>query len=345
MAILEKKELLTKILDAIVQSNWNVQPLNNINSHPLKVNISMDDEQENLLIYVWNITHGGKTRSEDEFRIQITGVKKLDFIDNFKTLLLGIANIDGTDVFVAFNPFKHSTFGFSPSIQVNKKALTLAIQEGITFQEKSRSPKGGVSEIVIPFSPTYIIEYITKVYPEYHNEATKEIVEPEADLILKNPLSRGFSIEQLKKLPSERQKALVKLIKAIRDRNFQIGVYSLYEGKCCICGIQANLTEAAHIVAVKHKGTDELTNGFLLCKNHHKAYDMGLLAVDEDYSIKVNKKYVSELKRIKLDNKLDEFIQNSRIGEKIFLPNDTNSNPNKDYLRKNIQLKGMQFFL
>ena len=81
MAVLEKKELLTKILDAIAQSNWNVQLLNNINSHPLKVNISMNDEQENLLIYVWNITHGGKTRSEDEFRIQITGVKKLDFID------------------------------------------------------------------------------------------------------------------------------------------------------------------------------------------------------------------------------------------------------------------------
>lgn len=343
--VLDKKALYGKILDAISASGWNVSIINDLESHPLKLSVSFNNDYYNLLIYVWNITHGGKTRSEDEFRIQITGVKKLDFIEGYKTLLLGIADVDGQDVFVAFNPFKHNVFGASPSIQVNKTALDSALQNGVAFQEKSRSPKGMVNEIVITLSPNQFIQYVSTIYDEYHNSADKEIEKSEAELILKNPLDREIPFSLIEKLPAERKKAISKINRAIRDRIFQMGVYSLYEGRCCICGLQANLTEAAHIIAVKNKGTDEWANGLLLCANHHKAYDKGLLAVDENYIIKLNKKYISELKRIKLDGKLDEFVKDCREGQKITLPKEANFNPSKEYLKKNIQSKGIQFFL
>lgn len=341
MAVLDKKELFTKILDAIAASGWNVQPLTSLNSNPLQIRISNKDIQGNLVTYVWNITHGGKTRSEDEFRIQITGVQSLSFEENSKTLLLGIANVDGNDVFVAFNPFKHKTFGFSPSIQVNKKTLTSAIQEGVAFQEKSRNPRGSVNEIVVAVAPTHFMEYVTEIYPEYHNEENKDIIEQEADLILKNPLNRKFPSGELDKLPSERKRALVKINKAIRDKNFEIGVYLLYQGKCAICELQAKLTEAAHIIAVEDEGSDEFTNGVLLCKNHHGAYDDGLLAIDENYTTKLNNKYVEWLKKNNLGSGLDKFIADSRIGKKIFLPKESKHNPSKDYLKQNIKSKCM----
>lgn len=77
-----------------------------------------------------------------------------------------------------------------------------------------------------------------------------------------------------------------------RDKN---KVYSLYQGKCAICGwkISENLVihkgkalpsygcEIHHIVPVSEGGSGELDNLIMLCPNCHKKADYGVITREE----------------------------------------------------------------
>tara|TARA_Y100000591_G_C21772421_1_gene666289 strand:- start:69 stop:1211 length:1143 start_codon:yes stop_codon:yes gene_type:complete len=60
---------------------------------------------------------------------------------------------------------------------------------------------------------------------------------------------------------------------------FSSDVFSYYENECAVCGINFFL-DAAHIIPVKHRGSDNKKNGILLCKNHHKAFDDNCFKID-----------------------------------------------------------------
>ena len=60
-------------------------------------------------------------------------------------------------------------------------------------------------------------------------------------------------------------------------------VTEAYDGLCTMCGIDANLIQAAHIYPASAPGShDEPWNGLALCRNHHLAFDRHLLAVHPD---------------------------------------------------------------
>jgi hypothetical protein len=42
------------------------------------------------------------------------------------------------------------------------------------------------------------------------------------------------------------------------------------------------MLEAAHIIPDEHKGTDDPRNGLVLCSNHHRAFDKGLLRISPE---------------------------------------------------------------
>ena len=66
----------------------------------------------------------------------------------------------------------------------------------------------------------------------------------------------------------------------VRDARFRRCVASAYSGQCAMCGIDANLIQAAHIYPAAAPGSqDEPWNGLALCPNHHAAFDQHLLAV------------------------------------------------------------------
>jgi putative restriction endonuclease len=62
-----------------------------------------------------------------------------------------------------------------------------------------------------------------------------------------------------------------------------------YRGKCCICKMNHEVVlEACHIVPWNVSSQEQrldVRNGILLCANHHKLFDKGLIEVKEDYSI------------------------------------------------------------
>lgn len=333
--IYSKKELHELIINSVRDAGWNISLLSNLEQSPLRLLLANGSKQEEIAVYIWNISHGGKTRSPDEYRIQLKGQSSLVIGNTFKTLLLGWYQQER--VFAGFNAFKHKDFGKSPSIQVKKDILHEAVKHGIAFQSKTTA-KG--QDIVVTFQPNYIMDYVEDIYPQYHANGLINISDVEASVVEK-PLDILIPDEELNKVPIERRTVLSTINKKVREERFQRYVRSMYKGKCAICSLQAKLTEAAHIIPVKDNGTDELTNGVLLCRNHHKAFDMGLLAINSSYVIVLNQNYEKYLIESHQDTKLKEFIANSRIGQIIYLPEDKRFYPKKEYLNTNCKLKGV----
>jgi hypothetical protein len=69
----------------------------------------------------------------------------------------------------------------------------------------------------------------------------------------------------------------------VRDARFARRVTQAYKGFCAMCGIGANLIQAAHIYPASAPGSrDEPWNGLALCPNHHLAFDRYLMAIHPD---------------------------------------------------------------
>lgn len=72
------------------------------------------------------------------------------------------------------------------------------------------------------------------------------------------------------------------------QRFFRSTVLGNYNSQCCICGLPIeSLLIASHIVPWKIDTTNRLNpqNGMSLCAIHDKAFDRGLLTIDEQYRV------------------------------------------------------------
>ena len=78
----------------------------------------------------------------------------------------------------------------------------------------------------------------------------------------------------------------------VNQRFFRDAVVSAYGGKCCITGIDLEeVLIASHIKPWKDSNSKEKLNprnGLCLNALHDKAFDRGLIAVNDDYSIAVS---------------------------------------------------------
>jgi len=288
-----------------------------------------------LRLYIWNVTHGGKGRALDEYRIQITGVNSIDMTPPFKTLLLGWDARYG--VFAGYNASRYATFGSSPSLQIKEGVLDKAHNEGFAIQAKGWDESGDVKEVAVAFQPELFMTYVDNL-DSYHRSL---LTQGEVKLIQK-AVEAPLDEDELNILPEERRRVVRKHSEAIRNTKFRRAVLQVYEQKCAVCGLQIGVVEASHIVPVAEGGTDEVTNGIAFCPNHHKAFDQGLFLVTTEYRIfLVNEK----IKLIKQDNKdggLQRFIADLRVNEQIYLPTEPKFHPNPEYLRKKMKLEGFQ---
>lgn len=329
--LLGASELQSLIVDSFRNEGANVVVLD---TSPLKISVAKGDWQKKLIIYIWNVTHGGKTRSSDEYRIQMKG-KGLEFETGFSTLLLGWFNEEG--VFAAFSAKKHGHYGKSPSVQVSLHTMREAKAHGIAFHTKFL--KSGTQEIVVAFQQNYIIEYVANVYHEYH-EVFKTLDESELKT-LEKPLDEKLPTADLARISDKRRSIVITLNRKVRSAKFRRDVFTLYSGRCAMCGIQGRLTEAAHIIPVNDDGSDEICNGVLLCRNHHRAFDLGLLAIRGDYKIVLNRRKLNELRKDNQTDQLASFLLRSRLNRKINLPERPEHYPKSEYLKENYVSKNI----
>ena len=62
---------------------------------------------------------------------------------------------------------------------------------------------------------------------------------------------------------------------------FRFAVLRRYGSSCALCGVtDPHLLQAAHLCPVEDGGSDDPRNGLVLCLNHHRAVDVGLIRVN-----------------------------------------------------------------
>jgi putative restriction endonuclease len=81
----------------------------------------------------------------------------------------------------------------------------------------------------------------------------------------------------------------------VRNGIFKKMIPKIYNNSCCFTGLRLtslhgySLIDACHIVPFSYNQNDTISNGLALCPNMHRAFDRGLLTVDNSFRIIVSK--------------------------------------------------------
>jgi putative restriction endonuclease len=316
--ILQSRELLAQILNAIDQSGWQALLIDS--KKPYRLRLFREDGIGMVVrIYLWNCTHGGgSARASDEYRVQLTSVIP-SIAPGESTLLLGWHS--DYEVFVGFDINKHANQASqSPSIQVKEETLQNARSHAFSIYHRQNS------EIAVAFRPEFLVEYILNINALHSSGKASK------DLALLNKLDtlKQSIIDSVAN--TERRTILSQIARKFRATDFRRRVLSAYEHQCAFCGIQLKLLDAAHIIPVAAtESTDETKNGIALCKLHHAAFDRNLLSFDEKYRIEISKSEISRLQDLNLVGGFDGFKKHLR--DVLILPSDRRDYPPPSYIQ------------
>lgn len=127
-------------------------------------------------------------------------------------------------------------------------------------------------------------------------------------------------VAEVKKLIREKKEEEIYL----RSSIFKREVPKIYNYTCCISGMRIDtmenisMVDACHIVPFSESYNDTISNGIALCPNLHRAFDRGLIGVDENYKVIVSDEFVEK----ETNYSLKKFS-----GNKILLPSNRNYAP------------------
>lgn len=154
MARLSKQRLLDIIISSLEHSGWAITAISPGATHPFRFEIEKGGARARVRTYIWNTTHGGASRSVDEFRIQITsGVYTFERETDGITLILGWS--ESYKVFAGFDIAYHDgSLGSSPSIQIGEATMALGAARGFASQQKSNN------EIAVAVRGDRLADYI-----------------------------------------------------------------------------------------------------------------------------------------------------------------------------------------
>jgi putative restriction endonuclease len=99
---------------------------------------------------------------------------------------------------------------------------------------------------------------------------------------------------EIKKLIEEKNEEEVFL----RGSMFKREIPKIYNNTCCISGMRIesslniSMIDACHIVPFSESYDDTISNGIALCPNLHRAFDRGLIGIDENYRVIVSDKFI-----------------------------------------------------
>lgn len=291
--------------------------------HPRKFIVSSPDGSQILLwVYAWTLTHGGRPSLPREYRIQMTSVTSpLNLNPQGPTVLIGYE--PSLKLFAGFDLKRHSMFtAGSPSVQVDIDVLHAALQHGLAFDRKANA------EVSIGIRPDQFMDYVhtaNELHACGRKVNTFRLLNRASALV-------PISDQELEALPTERKRIIQTVTRLSRKANFQQQVLAAYGNRCAVTRMQLRLVDAAHILPVGAPGSaDDVRNGIALSPTHHRAYDTGLIYLDENYAMRVNPEKESGLLQLRLEGGLVEF--KATLG-KIHLPPDQRQHPELKFIRK-----------
>ncbi len=122
---------------------------------------------------------------------------------------------------------------------------------------------------------------------EYINKLQNDILNESSEIYKK----------KLLKLKNELNDESFEEEKFIRGNIFKKQIPIIYQNTCAISGLQINATfnvsliDACHIIPFSNSYDDTITNGISLTPTLHRAFDRGLISIDDNYRVIVSKKF------------------------------------------------------
>jgi len=86
----------------------------------------------------------------------------------------------------------------------------------------------------------------------------------------------------------------------LRGSLFKREIPKIYQNTCCISGMRidalasVSMVDACHIIPFSESYDDTITNGIALCPNLHRAFDRGLIAINEQYRVVISPTFREE---------------------------------------------------
>lgn len=143
-------------------------------------------------------------------------------------------------------------------------------------------------------SQTILEEYFeeTKDYINFSNEIFSKLSD---EILHEDPKSYQ---NKIKKLKAQLDEVSFEEEVFIRSGAFKRDVSRIYADTCAISNLKINTTktysvvDACHIIPFSESQNDHITNGIALCPNLHRAFDRGLIAIDDTYRLLVSKDFI-----------------------------------------------------
>lgn len=161
------------------------------------------------------------------------------------------------------------------------------------------------------------------------NEVTTQAIQKE---ILFDP-SHNYA-RKVKRIITEKPKAEVEEELVMRSMTFRKAVKQVYNQQCAVTGLKIDfsttmsMVDACHITPFADTHDDTITNGIAMSPTIHRAFDRGMLAISDDYTILIHK----NVRDYSPSNGLIEYQNRS-----IFLPEDEKFYPSLSRLQEHRQ--------
>lgn len=323
MAAAASKVLVDATLDAFQDSCTSGVLLSAISRHPRRFIVQTESGSVEIWVYIWTLTHGGRPSLPDEYRVQMTTVSSpLPVNPKGYTVLLGYE--PNLKMFAGFDLQRHKTFtAGSPSVQIDIRCIHRALQDGLAFDRK------GNDEITIGIRPDQLVSYIANA-EDLHRLGTNALM---YRLLTKATALEDIIEAEMTKLPEKRKKIVSTVSRLSRAASFRQQVLSAYGNRCAVTRMQLRIVDAAHILPVGVEGSsDDVRNGIALSPTYHRAFDNGLIFLDENLSMRLNPVKELQLRTIRLDGGLPDF--RTFLDKRIHLPPDRRQWPDSRIVLK-----------
>lgn len=330
MAPASREAVSRAILEAINECGAVAFPMQSSVAHPRDYLVARSSRQTSLWVYCWNLTPGGRKSLPDEYRIQMTSVESpLPINPNGHTILLGYDS--DREVFAGFDLERHRTFtGRSPSVQVSLSTLNDCLQDGLAFQTKSND------EIAIGVRSDHLLFYCQHAR-ELHRLGDDSTYLETAERVVK---TQDITDLRIQDLPEKRRLVIHETARLSRSSAFTKQVLNAYDNRCAVTRRKLRLVDAAHILPVSagDKSIDNVRNGIALSPTYHRAFDRGLIFLDDGMVMRLNSTAAEDLVRHGLEAGIDSFA--AYLG-KIHLPYDPLQHPDPYYIRLANSYRGL----
>ncbi len=323
MPAIDALKLVNAILDAFQDSGASGILVSSLRQHPRRFIVEMEIGGVEAWVYAWTLTHGGRPSLPDEYRIQMTTVSSpLPLNPKGYTLLLGYE--PNLRMFAGFDLIRHRTFTTgSPSVQIDIKCIHRALEDGISFDRKSNQ------EIAVGIRPDQMLNYMANS-GDLHRLGKNAAM---YKLLSKASALEEIAEKEISKLTPKRQRILSTVNRWARSASFRRQVLHAYDNRCSITRMQMRLVDAAHILPVQaEEAADDVRNGIALSPTYHRAFDGGLIYLDEDYVMRINLEQERQLEALKLHGGIEDFKH--FLDERIYLPPDKQQWPGISMIRK-----------